>query len=74
MARARQSGFNNGTLSLSHRMEAVMISRAHHQFAEPVSRGYGRAGGYALIFIIAVLLILALMSNPVLPQWQAGLA
>ena len=44
-----------------------MNSRVHHQFADPVSRGYGRIVGYALILVIAVLLVLALMSNPVLP-------
>jgi len=45
-----------------------MISRAHYQLADPVSRGYGRMTGYALILILAVLLALALMSNPVLPH------
>jgi hypothetical protein len=45
-----------------------MISRVHHQFAEPVSRGFSRVGGYAVILAIAVLLVLALMSNPVLPH------
>lgn len=45
-----------------------MISRVHHQFADPVSRGYGRITGYALLLVITVLVVLALMSNPVLPQ------
>ncbi len=45
-----------------------MISRAHHSFADPVSRGYGRVGGYALVVILLALLLVALMSNPVLPQ------
>ncbi|HTT47576.1 MAG TPA: hypothetical protein VMG39_06170 [Pseudolabrys sp.] len=45
-----------------------MNSRAHHNFAEPVSRGFGRVAGYTLIVIIAALLIVALMSNPVLPH------
>jgi hypothetical protein len=45
-----------------------MISRAHHQFADPVSRGYGRVTGYVHFLVIAVLLVLALMSNPVLPH------
>ena len=44
-----------------------MISRAHHTFAEPVSHGFNCACGYALIVIVAALLLLALMSNPVLP-------
>jgi len=44
-----------------------MTSRVHHVFADPVSRGYGRVGGYALILVIAILLLLALTSNPVLP-------
>jgi len=48
--------------------EGPMISRAHHTFAEPVSRGYARVGGYLLITVLAVLLLLALMSNPVLPH------
>lgn len=45
-----------------------MLSRAHHTFAEPVSRGYGRAGGYLLVVLIVALLLVVLMSNPVLPQ------
>jgi hypothetical protein len=45
-----------------------MFSRAHHPFAEPVTRGYGRVGGYLLVTILLVLLLVALMSNPVLPQ------
>ena len=45
-----------------------MNSRAHYHLAEPVSRGFGRVGGYVLIVIIVALLLLALMSNPVLPQ------
>jgi hypothetical protein len=45
-----------------------MISRVHHQFADPGSRGFSRIGGYALILVIAVLLVLALTSNPVLPH------
>ena len=45
-----------------------MNSRVHHQFAEPASRGYSRVTGYVLILVVAVLLVLALMSNPVLPH------
>jgi hypothetical protein len=33
----------------------------------PPSRGFGRAGGIALIVVVALLLLAALMSNPVLP-------
>jgi hypothetical protein len=45
-----------------------MISHAHHNLAEPASRGYGRVTGYALIVIIAALLLVALLTNPVLPH------
>lgn len=45
-----------------------MISRAHYNLAEPESRGYSRAGGYLLIVLIVALLLVALTSNPVLPQ------
>jgi hypothetical protein len=45
-----------------------MFSRAHHSFAEPESRGFGRVGGYLLIVLIVALLLVALTSNPVLPQ------
>ena len=48
--------------------EGFMISRAHYNLAEPESRGYGRAGGYLLIVLIVALLLVALTSNPVLPQ------
>jgi Tfp pilus assembly protein PilX len=44
-----------------------MISHAHRHLTEPASRGFGRATGYTLIVIVAVLLLVALLSNPVLP-------
>jgi hypothetical protein len=44
-----------------------MSSHTHQNLTEPVSRGYGRIGGYALIVVIAALLLLALLTNPVLP-------
>jgi hypothetical protein len=44
-----------------------MFSHPHQHLTEPVSRGYGRIGGYALIVVIAALLLLALLTNPVLP-------
>ncbi len=45
-----------------------MLSRAHHNLVEPVSRDYGRVGGYLLVVLILALLLVVLMSNPVLPQ------
>ena len=44
-----------------------MFSHTHQHLTEPVSRGFGRIGGYALIVVIAALLLLALLTNPVLP-------
>ncbi len=44
-----------------------MFSHPHQHLTEPVSRGFGRIGGYALIVVIAALLLLALLTNPVLP-------
>jgi hypothetical protein len=44
-----------------------MSSHTHQNLTEPVSRGYGRIGGYTLIVVIAALLLLALLTNPVLP-------
>ena len=44
-----------------------MSSHTHQHLTEPVSRGYGRIGGYTLIVVIAALLLLALLTNPVLP-------
>jgi hypothetical protein len=44
-----------------------MFSHPHQHLTEPVSRGYGRIGGYTLIVVIAALLLLALLTNPVLP-------
>jgi len=44
-----------------------MISHAQQNLSEHASRGYGRAGAYALIVLIAALLLVALLTNPVLP-------
>ena len=45
-----------------------MISHTHQNLTEAQSHGFGRVGGYALILIIAVLLLVVLLTNPVLPQ------
>ena len=45
-----------------------MFSHAHQNLTEPVSRGYGRVAGFALVAAIAVLLLVVLLTNPVLPQ------
>jgi hypothetical protein len=45
-----------------------MISHAHRNLTEAHSHGFGRVGGYALILIIAALLLVVLLTNPVLPQ------
>jgi uncharacterized membrane protein YgaE (UPF0421/DUF939 family) len=45
-----------------------MISHAHQNLTEPASRGFDRIAAYALVAILAVLLLVALMTNPVLPQ------
>jgi hypothetical protein len=45
-----------------------MFSHAHQNLTEPVSRGYGRFGGYLLVALIAALLLVVLLTNPVLPQ------
>lgn len=45
-----------------------MFSHAHQNLTEPVSRRYGRLGGYLLVAMIAVLLLVVLLTNPVLPQ------
>jgi hypothetical protein len=45
-----------------------MISHTHQNLTEAASHGFGRAGGYALVVIIAILLLVALLTNPALPQ------
>ena len=47
---------------------APMISHAHQNLTEPAARGFDRVAGYALVAIIAVIFLVALMTNPVLPQ------
>jgi hypothetical protein len=44
-----------------------MFSHAHQNLTEAPSRGFGRVGGYALIAMIAVLVLVVLLTNPVLP-------
>jgi hypothetical protein len=44
-----------------------MFSHAHQNLTEPLSRGYGRIGGYLLVAMIAVLVLVVLLTNPVLP-------
>lgn len=44
-----------------------MLSHTHQHLTDPTSRGFGRAAGFALIAAIAVLVLLALLTNPVLP-------
>jgi hypothetical protein len=45
-----------------------MISHAHQNLTEPASRGFDRVAGYALVVLIALIILVALMTNPVLPQ------
>ena len=44
-----------------------MLSHTHQHLTDPTSRGFGQVAGYALIAAIAVLVLLALLTNPVLP-------
>jgi hypothetical protein len=44
-----------------------MISHTHQNLTEAASHGCGRVGGYALVAIIAILLLVALLTNPALP-------
>jgi hypothetical protein len=44
-----------------------MLSHTHQHLNDPTSRGFGQVAGYALIAAIAVLVLLALLTNPVLP-------
>jgi hypothetical protein len=44
-----------------------MLSHTHQHLTDPTSRGFGRVTGFALIAAILVLLLLALLTNPVLP-------
>ena len=45
-----------------------MTTNTHQHLTEPASRGFSRTGAYAIIVAIAVLLLLALLINPVLPN------
>ena len=44
-----------------------MLSHTHQNLTEPTSRGFGRVAGYTLVVMLAVLLIVVLLTNPVLP-------
>jgi Tfp pilus assembly protein PilX len=44
-----------------------MISHTHQNLTEAASHGFGRAAGYALVIILAVVLLVALLTNPALP-------
>jgi hypothetical protein len=44
-----------------------MLSHTHQHLTDPATRGFGRVAGFALIAAILVLLLLALLTNPVLP-------
>jgi hypothetical protein len=45
-----------------------MISHAHQNLTQPAARGFDRVASYLLVAILAVLILVALMTNPVLPQ------
>jgi Tfp pilus assembly protein PilX len=45
-----------------------MLSHAHPNLTQPAARGFDRFAGYLLVVILAVLILVALMTNPVLPQ------
>jgi hypothetical protein len=65
---ARELVLKTAMLSVSrtHR-GSPMISHAHHNLTEAPSRGFGRMGGYLLVAMIAALLLVVLLTNPVLP-------
>jgi hypothetical protein len=44
-----------------------MLSHTHQHLTDPTTRGFGRVAGFALIAAVLVLLLLALLTNPVLP-------
>jgi Tfp pilus assembly protein PilX len=45
-----------------------MTSHAQQNLTVSAARGFDRVAGYALVAILAVLILVALMTNPVLPQ------
>jgi hypothetical protein len=59
---------NTRTVGFPVQTWVPMISHTHQNLTESTSHGFGRVGGYALIVIIAVLLLVVLLTNPVLPQ------
>ena len=44
-----------------------MLSHTHQNVTEAQAHGFGRAAGYTLVVILAVLLLVALLTNPALP-------
>ena len=69
IAAARDLVLKTRMLSVSRtKRGSPMISHAHRNLTEAHSYGFGRVGGYALILIIAALLLVVLLTNPVLPQ------
>jgi len=45
-----------------------MISHTHQHLTQPAARGFDRVASYLLVVMLAVLILVALMTNPVLPQ------
>jgi hypothetical protein len=68
IAAARKMVLKPGMLLVSRFKGAPMISHAHRNLTEPASGGFDRVAGYALVALIAVLILVALMTNPVLLQ------
>jgi hypothetical protein len=44
-----------------------MFSNPIENLIEPASRRFARSAGYALVLVVAVLLLIAVLTNPVLP-------
>jgi hypothetical protein len=44
-----------------------MISNTHQHLIVPASRHFARSAGYALVLAVAVFLLIAIFTNPVLP-------
>jgi hypothetical protein len=49
-------------------MVVPMYSNAHQAFVDSESRRFGRPAGYLLVAVIAVLLLIAVLTNPALPE------
>jgi hypothetical protein len=69
IAPARELVLKTRMLSVSRtKRGSPMISHTHQNLTEAQSHDFGRVGGYALVAIIAILLLVALLTNPALPQ------